>query len=609
MSIVELQTDLKSLRYGKDRPGGGDSGQPYIVTDIPGEIGELNFGLGSTGFTDFLLRGGTLVAKRTVNDVSRLAKMFIDTKSLNGIFFTAKQLMLSRSNVETQASPIAFNNGIYLPTSTVAQAGVNALGIHLNKQGIDPTGLTNLATGIPNILTQPKYSNVLDSRVIPLKKLGDGGNRLWDLTQGKIHKDSSNPKILYEYGGGPGSILGTIGRTRIDRVSNTRGGERSVSSTGRFKYYNVATMTYSQIANIKSTASQRMNAKIGPSFTTLLNIPNKKKSNISKTLNYPKYNIEKRVNLGNPGKIGNKSSYVIGKLNPVDNSSMGPADGLNALPIYESNTGVIENNIKNDLVKFRIGVIDNDDPKKKTYIHFRAFINGMSDSYSSKWSGTQFVGRGEELYRYGGFSRSVSLSWTMAAQSKEELIPMYQKLNYLASTIAPDYSSKGYMRGNLISLTVGGWFFEQPGFIEGISYDIPDDSPWEIALNDTIGPSGSFSDDSVKEMPHRIEVSGFKFTPIQNFVPQIQKNSYAKSIYKTQAGDVEEKFVQAYGPQRYIMISNGGDSTNSLNVSGSSTTFPKILNDNYGNYDGTQTGGNNYLPVPPLPPSTPKKNP
>ena len=56
------------------------------------------------------------------------------------------------------------------------------------------------------------------------------------------------------------------------------------------------------------------------------------------------------------------------------------------------------------------------------------------------------------------------------------------------------------------------------------------------------------------------------------------------------------------------MLSNGGDSQSSLNVSGS-TTFPNILNDNYGNYDGTQTGGNNYLPSPPLPASTPKNNP
>ena len=43
-----------------------------------------------------------------------------------------------------------------------------------------------------------------------------------------------------------------------------------------------------------------------------------------------------------------------------------------------------------------------------------------------------------------GFNRSISLSWTVAAQSKEELIPMYQKLNYLASTCAPDYSEYGH---------------------------------------------------------------------------------------------------------------------------------------------------------------------
>ena len=592
MSIVELQTDLKSLRYGKDRPGGGDSGQPYIVTDIPGEIGELNFGLGSTGFTDFLLRGGTLVAKRTVNDVSRLTKMFIDTKSLNGIFFTAKQLMLSRSNVETQASPIAFNNGIYLPTSTVAQAGVNALGIHLNKQGIDPTGLTNNLTGIPNLLTQPKYSNVLETRVIPLDK-----NRLWDLTKRKIHKDSRNPKILLSYGGGPGSILGTIGRTRIDRVSNTRDAEELLSSVGKLKYYNVRTMSYEQMSLMGSNGAAAMNATIGTNFTKFLSPPNKfqrDNNNISKTLNYQTQNIEKRLNLGNPGKRGNKSSYVIGKLDSAGNL-IGPTDKLNALPIYQSEK-VLEDKVTNDLVKFRIGVISNDSPNKKTYIHFRAFINGMSYSYSSKWSGTQFVGRGEELYRYGGFSRSISLSWTVVAQSKEELIPMYQKLNYLASTMAPDYSDDGYMRGNLISLTIGGWLYEQVGFIEGITYDVPDDSPWEIAISDSVDNSGSFNDSSVKEMPHRIEVSGFKFTPIQSFVPSLQKNAYATDANPTSYQGASGGFVTAYGKERYIMLSNGGMTKATVKtIDGKDVDFPSIQNDNYGNKDGTPTGGNNYI--------------
>ena len=605
MSLVNLTTNLKSLRYGRDRQGGGDSGQPYITTPIPESIGVDKFGLNNTGYSDFLLRGGTLLAKNTVDDVSRLTKMFLDLKSPNGIFFTAKQLMLSRSNVKTQASPIAFNNGIYLPTSTVAQAGVNALGIHLNKQGIDPTGLTNNLTGIPNLLTQPSYSNVLKSRVIPLDE-----NRLWDLTQKKVYTDSANSKILYQYGGGPGSILGTVGRTRIDRVSNTRAGESSIKSTGRFKYYNVRTMTYEQISKIKGDAASRMNAKIGINFTKLLTPPNtplqKSYNNISKTLSYRTQNIEKRVNLGSPGKRGNKSSYVIGKRDE-NGKVIGPTDKLNALPLYKSE-GVLSNEITNDLVKFRIGVIDNDDPSKKTYIHFRAFIQGMNDSYSSKWSGTQFVGRGEELYRYGGFSRSISLSWTVVAQSKQELIPMYQKLNYLASTMAPDYSTDGYMRGNLVSLTIGGWLFEQVGFIEGISYDIPDDSPWEIAIGDGVDNSGSFNDSSVKEMPHRIEVSGFKFTPIQSFVPATQQNTYAgqdpnnpnQAVYE----GVDGNFVQSYGKERYIMLSNGGDSENS----NSTTTpgLPKILNDNYGNLDGSITGGKNY--IPPAPNNASNKN-
>ena len=35
MGLINLQTDLKSLKFGKDRPGGGNSGQPFIQTPIP----------------------------------------------------------------------------------------------------------------------------------------------------------------------------------------------------------------------------------------------------------------------------------------------------------------------------------------------------------------------------------------------------------------------------------------------------------------------------------------------------------------------------------------------------------------------------------------------
>lgn len=35
MALIDLKTNLKSLKYGSDRPGGGSSGQPYIQTAIP----------------------------------------------------------------------------------------------------------------------------------------------------------------------------------------------------------------------------------------------------------------------------------------------------------------------------------------------------------------------------------------------------------------------------------------------------------------------------------------------------------------------------------------------------------------------------------------------
>jgi len=37
MPLVDLKTDLTSLKFGNDRPGGGSSKQPFITKDIPGK--------------------------------------------------------------------------------------------------------------------------------------------------------------------------------------------------------------------------------------------------------------------------------------------------------------------------------------------------------------------------------------------------------------------------------------------------------------------------------------------------------------------------------------------------------------------------------------------
>jgi len=169
----------------------------------------------------------------------------------------------------------------------------------------------------------------------------------------------------------------------------------------------------------------------------------------------------------------------------------------------------------------------------------------MDDQYTAEWNGFKYMGRGENFYKYNGFARTINLGWTIAAQSKEELIPMYQKLNFLASSLAPDFSDYGYMRGNLATLTVGGYLYEQPGIITSINYSVPQESPWEIAIGESGGMGGEDLDPSVKELPHIIKVTGFQFIPIHEFVPGKQKNNYG-----------ENGKINKFGLQRYIAISN-----------------------------------------------------
>ena len=92
MPLIDLKTNLKSLKYGDDRQGGGSSGQPYIQTDInhPGDnlIGHLD---------DGLIRGGALgAAKASLVDTGRIGRFLTDLPK--GPLFIAKQVGLQLSN-------------------------------------------------------------------------------------------------------------------------------------------------------------------------------------------------------------------------------------------------------------------------------------------------------------------------------------------------------------------------------------------------------------------------------------------------------------------------------------------------------------------------------
>lgn len=644
--LIDFKTNLKSLRYTKDRVGGGSSNQPYITRDLPGNP-NLPFsadankdlsGVDRSGGPDVLLRGGTLMPGRAVRDVSRLAQMFFDFKSIGGPLFIAKENLLSRMSVATDGKGKALNNGVYLPTSTLLQSAGNSIGLHLNKQGIDPfKGIGKNGGGIFELfggkdpLGQPTYVEITTNPNYKSKLIDFKNNVL-----------NTNKTTLYSYQGGPGAVLG-IGKTYIRRLSDQNTRLKRHYKTLNFGFTKPAEDLPSDLAQIiggpsigsgifrtrggLETGLDLLNTEPTPAFyigskyndfrpnsslerlrnqqldplgvsvkfaennptdesTIRLNwndrffgnnqnatiqpssyiTPTKENPSILEdyrkdkdivSLSYPDSNIETRVGLGNPGKKGDTQNYQIGKQElgrskdkPI--TSLDPVDKVNAIRLYKS--GVVrQDKDKNDLVKFRIGIIQNDNPSQKVFIHFRAFLDSMNDDYTAEWNSDKFMGRGENFYRYNGFDRKISLGWTVAAQSKQELMPMYQKLNYLASTLAPDYSKTiGYMRGNLATLTVGGYLYEQPGIITGLSFSVPEESPWEIGIptnpESTVGVGNNKikSDKSVKEMPHIIKVTGFNFIPIHEFTPQVQRNNFKKN------GDLTK-----FGKERYIALDNG----------------------------------------------------
>jgi hypothetical protein len=160
------------------------------------------------------------------------------------------------------------------------------------------------------------------------------------------------------------------------------------------------------------------------------------------------------------------------------------------------------------------------------------------------------MGRAESFYKYDSFERSIDIAFTVAAQSKQELLPIYKKLNYLASSMAPSYSDNGFIRGNLSRITLGNWLWEQPGFISSVDLSVPEESPWEINL--PIDGNEANKDKYVKQVPHMVQVK-IKFTPIHKFRPEITKLDKLPNPELFSENNIRYQ-DPTYGPQKYIAL-------------------------------------------------------
>ena len=559
-----------------DRPFGDYSKEPYLYSGLlaadqlpdvpnPSDSGLINqVGDFVDSATDGLIRGGLLTQiKRSAQDALRIGKWAFDGPE--GPAWLITQTGLQRTNPKTEEEPISLfgvnlggRSRIYNPLgiNTLAQTLVNFTGLHLNRAGGPTAYGIKQGYGVDSTETS-KYeyqvrNNADNLGNVENMNFAGSANRMISLYDARIlaNDDSGGGQgVLYDYSGGPHSVYG-IGRTTLKRYEFTRGESSKLNQLNILKN---ATSTYN--ASIETSGEytpyyvkpEDGGTKYKPgnnpegedidgrrliyrnsdfNVNQAYQVKSKNITDFRKNLGrgYSDYQLrtgqngdgvryirEERVNTGNPGVKLDKAVDSLGRL---DYTVYNPEaiDKINALDIIRTE-GDFTSQKYRDFIRFRIEAIDSDDPTKADSMIFRAFLEGFQDNYNASHNNFKYNGRGEEFYTYNSFKRAISFSFKIAAQSRHEMMPLYRKLNFLVSNVAPEYKVTR-MRTPFIRLTIGSMMDRIPGVLNSVSLKWNKNYPFEIALD---GPEKTKRDMLV--LPHVLDVS-VQFTPVHNFLPQ-----------------------------------------------------------------------------------------
>ena len=181
-------------------------------------------------------------------------------------------------------------------------------------------------------------------------------------------------------------------------------------------------------------------------------------------------------------------------LDDVDGKGFSGAkysDKINLLTVLSSGNFEKEYSKEDsDLIKFYFYDIVND-----KYIPFRATITGLNENLNADWTTIEYTGRADKLQSYKGFSRTFSFKFNVVANSIKELLPMWQRINYLVGLTKPANYTQGnqtnpsnnysrFMIPPLVKFTIGDIYKNQPGVIKSVGMNIPDNCVWETLSED-----------------------------------------------------------------------------------------------------------------------------
>jgi len=548
--LINLQTDLTSLKYSS-MPLGSD--KPLITKNIGQAPGS---------------QIGTEISRR-IDDTSRIAQMLI---SKPGIKYLLHEAQLQQIGVGDRIRK-AQKGGKSLVGAVLGQLGntaVNTLkivGSTLAQVPVNGTGTHFLKGFKTDTYLQPKDSSGTNAFT---RFFGAGGveGAQYALRGETVPGQVKNSNFYTE---GQDSLYtsprkntgqGILPSLNLSQTSNTylppaSGGDidNAILATqlGNEDALGNLTRTYEDVKAVK-----RQNDETPPTDTTD-KFPKKGISGNSEVFDQAnptlsKYLVqkqsvqtlngnitkEKRFRLGDQGASSTPDKQFAKKTNQywfmsddVAPKNSPEVDKINALSPSDGkieagdSTDYVQRVLLGgqtagrDLIKFRFHILTADGKEKVLY--FRAFLDSFTDNYSGTWNPVKYLGRAEDFQIYGGFQRKISLSFKIAAATRVEMRPLYEKMIWLASATAPTYATGGqFMRGTITKITVGDYIYEQPGVLNSVNYTWNTEYPWEVAVTQ---PEQLGIDDFEQELPMVLDCS-IDFTPIHTFTPVTGLKSY-----------------------------------------------------------------------------------
>ena len=575
----------------------------------------------------------------------KISKFLFDTKSPNGLLFTTKQLLLERQNPKTtyqrriysptstilQAGVSAFGGHLnkqgLVPFERSyyigGRDGYNDVIGNLNKLGINRLlGLysSKINTEYKNTLSEIEF-NISNQPGILISYAG-GPSTLgvpFGRTRIRLVNSARTPQRNFDYRSRTESSIvnGNIIISKGPAVYNTLNfGTINTGLTGvSLLYYdeakklNITANTLTSVANLDQPSFGKTNI-----FQRAK--PSKGENNVY-VFNYAQLldpgtvqasgSLTSMVAVSHKNGASNTLTDFRGKINSTSLGSGIPSTSykvFNREITYDTSITTYQGNFKNgarvlnpniaispdqtekgtlgeDIIDFNVTSISNGG--SNVLLDFKAYIEDFSDTFNGEWEAFKYVGRGENFWKYKGYSREFNINFNVVALSRADMLYNFRKLNYLGSLLTPDYSSVGFMRGNLVKMTLGNYFNGVPGIIKTITYTPVFEAGWDINRN--VDGTNILKNSSLYtgQLPKLIKVN-LSFTPVHKYVPKLGESYIGiRGIHNNLAKNKV---------QRIIPDEDGNTPTVSVlgvGTPGNSTLLVGSVQDAYGN-----TIGNDY---------------